>query len=80
MVQIDASDRCIREINTQIHQAAEEHDEIELLPPDARHNLAVGLTSQVELTIRGSVGYFCAGLRDGPTVHIEGNVGWGFGG
>lgn len=79
MVQIDASDLSIREINRQIRQAAEEHDKIELLHPGARHNLAVGLTSDVELTIRGSAGYFCAGLCDSPTVHVEGNVGWGFG-
>ncbi|REK29378.1 MAG: tributyrin esterase [Planctomycetota bacterium] len=79
MVEIDARDRDIRDVNRQLRQMAEEHDQIVLLNPGARHNLAVGLTSRVELTVRGSAGYFCAGLCDGPTVYVEGNVGWGFG-
>jgi glutamate synthase domain-containing protein 3 len=79
MVQIDASRLSLRDINTQIRAAAEHESEIELLNPDARHNLAVGLTRAVNLTIRGSAGYFCVGLCDGPTVDVEGNVGWGFG-
>lgn len=79
MVQIDASQLSLRDINTQIRAAAEHESEIELHNPDARHNLAVGLTRPVHLTIRGSAGYFCAGLCDGPAVDVEGNVGWGFG-
>lgn len=79
MGQIDASQLSLRELNTRIRQAAETEDEILLLNPDARHNLGVGLTQPVHLVIRGSAGYFCAGLVDGPTVDVEGNVGWGFG-
>jgi len=79
MVEIDASQLSLRELNTRIRQLAEQQDEIILLNPDARHNLAVGLTTPVHLTIRGSAGYFCAGLVDGPTVDVQGNVGWGFG-
>ena len=79
MVQIDAGQLSLREINTRIRQVAEEEDRIVLLNPDARHNLAVGLTRPVHLAIHGSAGYFCAGLVDGPTVNVEGNVGWGFG-
>ena len=79
MVEIDAHELAIRDINTRIRQAAECHDEIVLLHPDARHNLAVGLVRPVRLSIRGSAGYFCAGLCDGPVVDVEGNVGWAFG-
>ena len=79
MVEIDASDLSIREINTRIRQAAEQDDDIVLLAPGARHNLAVGLTRTVRLTICGSAGYFCAGLCDGPTVRVKGNAGWGLG-
>lgn len=79
MVQIDAGGLALRQINTRLREAAERDAAIELLNPDARHNLAVGLTHPVHLTIRGSAGYFCAGLCDGPTVDVDGNVGWGFG-
>jgi len=79
MVEIDASELSLRQVNTQLRQAAEGGAQIVLLNPDARHNLVVGLTHAAHVTIRGSAGYFCAGLCDGPTVDVEGNVGWAFG-
>ena len=79
MVEIDARDFGIRDLNNRIRDAAEAEDDIVLVHPEARHNIAVGLTRQVRLTISGSAGYFCAGLVDGPTVDVQGNVGWGFG-
>lgn len=79
MVEIDGGQLSVREINVEIRAAAEQVDEISLLNPDARHNLAVGLTRPVKLTVAGSAGYFCAGLCDSPQVHVKGNVGWGFG-
>ena len=80
MVEIDASELSIRQINVRIRESAEHDDRIVLTNPDARHHLCVGLTKpNVHVTIKGSAGYFCAGLCDGCTVDVEGNVGWGFG-
>jgi glutamate synthase domain-containing protein 3 len=45
--------------------------------PGARHNLAVGLTVPVHLVFEGSVGYYCGGMGDGPTIEIRGSAGWG---
>ena len=86
MVQIDASGLSIRQINTELRATAEQWcadggqngQPLVLVNPDARHNLGVGLVHPVHLTIKGSAGYFCMGLCDSPTVHVEGNVGWGF--
>lgn len=86
MVKIDASCHSTREINTQLRTLAEqwftegtlESQELLLLNPDARHNLGVGLVRPIKLTIQGSAGYFCLGLSDSPSVHVQGNVGWGF--
>lgn len=79
MVEIDASQLSLREVNTQLREAAQSADAVTLLNPDARHNLAVGITHPTHLTIKGSAGYFCAGLCDQLTLDVEGNVGWGFG-
>ncbi|MEI8057023.1 MAG: glutamate synthase [Actinomycetes bacterium] len=43
------------------------------------HNLAVGLTNKINITINGNTGYYVAGLCDGPDVTINGSVGWGVG-
>jgi methylamine---glutamate N-methyltransferase subunit B len=49
--------------------------------PGGRHNLAVGLTEQLDITVAGNAGYFLGGLggRDdgtGPSITVEGFVGW----
>ncbi len=36
---------------------------------------AVTLTD-VKITFDGSVGYYCAGMCDGPTIHVRGRAGW----
>ncbi len=56
---------------------AAEEQEIEVLNPDARHHIGVGLVAPVTVRVRGSAGYFCAGLADGARFEVEGNAGWG---
>ena len=76
MAEIDARGKSVTDINRQIRTLAEQGEDIVLEYPDARHHLCVGVLCPVKLTIRGSTGYFCAGLCDGPTVEVENNVGW----
>lgn len=76
MIKIDAQGMEIREINRAIRRLAEEHEEIVVRNPAARHHLGVGLLRPVRLLLDGSVGYFCAGLCDGPRVEITNNAGW----
>jgi glutamate synthase domain-containing protein 3 len=79
MVEIDASGLSVREVNTRLRDAAEQGSEMIVLHhPAAQHNIGVGLVHPVKLTIKGSGGYFCMGLCDGPEVDVEGNVGWAF--
>jgi methylamine---glutamate N-methyltransferase subunit B len=52
-----------------------------LLHPRGRHNLAVGLSSQISVTIEGNAGYFVGGLGGssdgtGPDIVVNGFVGW----
>lgn len=55
-----------------------------LLQPRGRHNLAVGLSSEISIHIEGNAGYFVGGLggtRDGtgPDIVVNGFVGWSVG-
>ncbi len=78
METIDAAARTTREVNAAIRAAvAAGAKEIRVLNPDARHNLGVGLLAPVRLAIEGSVGYYCGGMIDGPTIEVRGNAGWG---
>ena len=76
MMEIDAAPLTTREINAEIRRRmAEGEREITVRDPGARHNLGVGLLEPVKLTFDGSVGYYCAGLIDGPEVEIRGRAG-----
>ncbi|MDB4825732.1 glutamate synthase-related protein [Gammaproteobacteria bacterium] len=69
----------VRDANTQLRKLGEEGENIEVLNPDARHHIGVGLTAPVDVMVKGSAGYFCAGLTDQARFTVTHNVGWGVG-
>ena len=77
MATIDLAQASVREANELLRRYGEEGENVEIVDPDARHHIGVGLTSPITVKIHGSAGYFCAGLTDGPRFEIDGNVGWG---
>jgi len=79
MAQVDLANISITEANERIRELGEAGEDIDILNPDARHHVGVGLVSKVNVHVKGSAGYFCAGLTDGPNFVIDNNVGWGVG-
>lgn len=75
---IDCRNRTSREINRLLREAiAEGHSPIDILEPDARHNLGVALLCPVHVVFAGSVGYYCGGMMDGAHIEVRGSAGWG---
>jgi len=78
MAEITCDGKTIRQINVEIKSLLADGDtDIVVKNPGARHNLGVGLVQPIKLTFEGSVGYYCAGMIDTPTIHITGTAGWG---
>ena len=78
MAEIICDDRATREINAEIkRRIAQGETELLIKIPNARHNLGVAILQPAHITFDGSVGYYCAGMIDGPTVEIKGSAGWG---
>ncbi len=77
MATIDLSKQSITEANELIRACGERGEDVEVLNPDARHHIGVGLTKPITVRVRGSAGYFCGGLTDGPNFIIDSNAGWG---
>ena len=78
MAEIVCGARTTREINAEIRRAiAAGEREIVVKDPGARHNLGVAVLEPVRIRCAGSVGYYCAGLIDGPRVEIDQSAGWG---
>ena len=79
MVQVDLAEIPVRRANELIREYGEAGEDVEVLNPDARHHIGVGLTSPVRVRVRGSAGYFCAGLTDRARFEVDNNAGWGLG-
>ena len=77
MVQVDLARVPVRQANERIRAHGEAGEDVEVLNPDARHHIGVGLTSPIRVRVRGSAGYFCAGLSDQARFEVDNNVGWG---
>lgn len=79
MVTIDLSKTDISAANEQIRECGRNGEDVEVINPDARHNIGVGLVNPITVKVRGSAGYFCGGLSDGAHYEIDSNVGWAVG-
>ena len=79
MATIDLSTMPIKTANEVIKGYGAIHQDIDIINPDARHYIAVGLTNPIAIDIRGSAGYFCGGLSDSPRIRVRKNVSWGVG-
>ncbi len=79
MVTIDLGKTSVREGNEIIRQCGKDGEDVEVINPDARHHIGVGLIHPITVKVKGSAGYFCAGLSDAAHFEVESNVGWGVG-
>ena len=78
MAEIICDNQSTRHINLQIKQLINQGETTLLIKESkARHNLGVAILQPVNITFDGSVGYYCAGMIDGPTIRIKGSAGWG---
>ena len=73
---IDAEDMNEKELNRSIKEHAVNYDKLVIKNPQSRHNMAAGVTEEVEIEIDGSAGYFVGTMIDGPKIHIKQNAGW----
>ena len=49
----------------------------EVINPKGAHAIAAGVDAPVEITVRGSTGYYCAGMNKLATIRIKGSAGPG---
>ncbi|EFO29899.1 protein GlxC [Roseibium sp. TrichSKD4] len=49
----------------------------EIVNPKGSHAIAVGLDAPIEVNVKGSTGYYCAGMNKLATVNVHGSAGPG---
>lgn len=79
MPTIDLAATGLRALNQALHQLGEGTNETqwEIINPRGSHAVAVGVNAPVDITIKGSLGYYCAGMNRQAKVTVEGSVGPG---
>lgn len=76
---VDLAQTSLRELNEGLQRQSEGVNQKtwEVRNPRGSHALAVGLDAPITVNIRGSVGYYCAGMNKTATVVVHGSAGPG---
>lgn len=79
MQTIDLGQQDLRSLNATLQDQAKETNQTawEIVNPKGAHAIAVGLDAPIEVTVKGSTGYYCAGMNKQATVNVTGSVGPG---
>jgi glutamate synthase domain-containing protein 3 len=75
-VTVDLTASSTREVN-ELLASSEAPKALTITNPRGAHALACGLDAELEVTIDGDVGYYCAGMNKHASVTINGNAGVG---
>ena len=69
----------LRSLNSALHALRGQTNETawEIVNPKGSHAIAVGLDAPIDVTVRGSTGYYCAGMNKQATVRVKGSAGPG---
>jgi len=81
MQTIDLTKVGLRETNKTLHAQSETTNQTawEIINPRGAHAIACGLDAPIEVTVKGSTGYYCGGMNQQATVNIHGSAGPGTG-
>ena len=77
----DLEQKSLRELNAELQKQSKKitQNKWKILNPNGSHAIAVGMNSQIEVSIKGSTGYYCGGMNQQAKLIIEGSVGPGVG-
>ena len=79
MQSIDLATQTLRDMNATLQAQKDQTNATQwsIENPRGAHAIAVGLDAPIEVTVRGSTGYYCAGMNKQATVHVTGSAGPG---
>lgn len=76
---VDLAQTPLRTLNQELHRTGTGANDVhwEVLNPQGQHAVAVGIDAPIVVDIRGSVGYYCAGMNKSAEVTVHGSAGPG---
>ena len=75
MQTFDLSKDGLRALNSSLHALKGQTNMTawEVINPKGAHAIAAGVDAPVEITVRGSTGYYCAGMNKLATIRVKGS-------
>jgi glutamate synthase domain-containing protein 3 len=79
MPTVDLDSTSLRDFNQMLHGLRAGTNELDwiVLNPKGHHAVAVGIDAPIHVEIKGSVGYYCAGMNKAATIVVDGSAGPG---
>lgn len=79
MQTIDLEAQGLRSLNATLHALKPDTNETawEIVNPRGSHAIACGLDAPISVEVKGSTGYYCAGMNKQASVHVKGSAGPG---
>ena len=79
MCKFDLAQSTLRDLNQDLHRQTDGTNEPkwEIINPRGSHAVAVGVDAPINIDIRGSVGYYCAGMNKKANITVHGSAGPG---
>ncbi len=79
MPSYDLEAQGLRGLNQALHELAGStpNEPWEVQNPKGSHAIAVALDAPIDVTVKGSTGYYCAGMNKQATIRVAGSVGPG---
>ena len=78
-MELDLKKLKLRAINEKLQNLDRKKNErdFKIINPEGSHALCAGLTENMNISIKGHVGYYCGGMNQNANITIEGNAGTG---
>jgi glutamate synthase domain-containing protein 3 len=79
MEKLDLQVLGLRELNEKLQSQTDETNQKdwEIINPRGSHAIAVGIDAPINVTVRGSTGYYCGGMNKQAHIHVAGSAGPG---
>ena len=79
MEKLDLQALGLRALNEKLQKQTDETNQKdwEIINPRGSHAIAVGVDAPINVTVRGSTGYYCGGMNKQAQIHVDGSAGPG---
>lgn len=79
MLVYNLEEQSLRKLNNDLHDQSQNTNQTawEIINPKGSHAIAVGIDAPIEVSIKGSTGYYCGGMNKQATIKVKGSVGPG---